>query len=182
MVAVIDDAALLERAKAYDTAALSLLYDRYNGRIYKYIYHRVGEPQLAEDLAGQVFLHMLEAIQNEHAWHSSFSGWLYRIAHNLIVDHFRRRGRSSQVSLDDAPDLPAEKGDPEAAAEEILSNERLHEAIQHLTSEQAQVIVLRFLQGLSIAEVTQVMQKSEGAIKALQYRAVLALRENLEEQ
>ncbi len=177
-----DEAALLERAKAYDSAALGLLYDRYSGRIYNYIYHRIGEPGLAEDLTGQVFLRMLEAIQNERAWQSSFSGWLYRIAHNLIIDHYRRRGRSQQMSLEDVPTLPALEGDPLEAVEERLSQERLRAAIRRLTPEQAQVIVLRFLEGLNIAEVAKVMRKSEGAIKALQYRAVMALREILEEE
>lgn len=182
MAAVNDEAALLERAKAYDSAALGLLYDRYSGRIYNYIYHRIGESHLAEDLTGQVFLRMLEAIQNQRAWQTSFSGWLYRIAHNIIIDHYRRRGRAQQTSLEDTPDLPAQQGDPMEAVAEHLSQEQLRAAIKRLTAEQAQVIVLRFLEGLNIAEVSKIMQKSEGAIKALQYRAVTSLREILEEE
>lgn len=174
-----DEAALLERAKAYEPDALGVLYDQYSGRIYSYIYHRVGNPGLAEDLTGQVFVRMLEAIQNQRAWQSSFSGWLYRIAHNLVVDHFRRNKRTTQVSLDDAPDISSPKGDPVETAEEVLTQEQLQGAIGQLTPEQAQVIVLRFLEGLSIVEAALVMEKTEGAIKALQYRAVIALREIL---
>ena len=175
----VDEAALLERAKAFEADALGLVYDRYSGRIYNYIYHRVGNPNLAEDLTGQVFVRMLEAIQNQRAWQSSFSGWLYRIAHNLVVDHYRRNKQATQISLDDAPDLPSQRGDPVEAAAKVLTQEHLQDAIGQLTPEQAQVIVLRFLQGLSIAEAAQVMEKTEGAIKALQYRAVIALREIL---
>jgi RNA polymerase sigma-70 factor (ECF subfamily) len=182
VAAVTEEAVLLERAKAYDSAALGLLYDRYSGRIYNYIYHRIGESHLAEDLTGQVFLRMLEAIQNERAWQTSFSGWLYRIAHNLIIDHYRRRSHSSQMSLDDAPMLPMDDADPLDAVEAHLTQERLREAIRKLTPEQAQVIVLRFLEGLNIAEVARAMEKTEGAIKALQYRAVMSLREILEEE
>jgi len=176
-MAVRDEALLLERARACDPHALSDVYDLYASRIYSYLYHRVGDAGLAEDLTGQVFLRMLEAIRHERAWTTSFSGWLYRIAHNLVVDHFRRRGRNSQVGLDDAPDVPSDtRVDPVNAAEQKLDQDDLRTAITRLTEEQAQVISLRFLEEKSIAEVAEIIGKSEGAVKALQYRAVIALR------
>jgi len=171
---------LLKRARTYDQAALGELYDRYSGRIYNYVYHRVGDPSQAEELTAQVFLRVLEAVREDRAWRTSFSGWLYRIAHNLVIDHYRRRSRAVQVALEDAPVLPATRGDPEKAAERALNAEQLRMAIARLTKEQAQVVSLRFLEEMSIAEVAAVMGKSEGAIKALQYRAVLALRNLLE--
>lgn len=176
IVTAIDEALLLERARTCDPQALSQVYDLYTARIHSYIYHRVGDAALAEDLTGQVFLRLLEAIRSGHAWTSSFSGWIYRIAHNLVVDHFRRRSRSSQVGLDEAPDVPSERHDPVDSAEQRLVEDHLRAAITRLTEEQAQVVSLRFLEEKSIAEVAQIIGKSEGAVKALQYRAVIALR------
>jgi RNA polymerase sigma-70 factor (ECF subfamily) len=176
------DERLLEHARTYDLDALAAIYDSYEARIFSYIFHRVGDANVAQDLTAQVFLHMLEAIQNEHAWRSSFSGWLYRIAHNLVVDFYRGRGRSSQVSFEDVPMLVASTDDPQRAAERNLMAEGLRAAINRLTEEQAQVVTLRFLEGLSIADVATATGKTEGAVKALQYRAVLSLRRLLEQQ
>jgi RNA polymerase sigma-70 factor, ECF subfamily len=174
-----DDAELLASAFEYDVEALSTIYDRYEVRIYTYIYRRTGDQTLAEDLTGHVFLKMLEAIRNRKAWHSSFSGWLYRIAHNIVIDYYRQRDQKQQVSLDDEPSLPA-LDDPVEAAELKLDVERLRAAIARLTDEQAEVISLRFLEGYSINEVAEMMNKTEGSIKALQYRAVASLRQLLQ--
>lgn len=171
-----DEQLLLERAKAYDPAALEVIYDRHAPKVRSYLYRRIGDPDLADDLTAQVFLHMLQAIRDDKAWTTSFSGWLYRIAHNLMVDHLRRFSGTGRVSLEDAPPLLSPDGDPVVIADERLAWERLAAAIAHLTDEQAEVVVLRFLEGLSIAEAAEIMDKSEGAVKALQYRAVLALK------
>ncbi len=173
---------LLALASSFNETALGELYDRYESKIYSYIYRRTNSPALAEDLTAQVFLKMLEAIQNDKGWHSSFSGWLYRIAHNLVIDHYRRRDRRQYVSIDDAPVIPATGYDPVEAAELTLDSERLQAAIRRLTEEQAMVISLRFLEGYSINEVAVMMDKTDGAIKALQYRAVSTLRELLERE
>jgi RNA polymerase sigma-70 factor, ECF subfamily len=171
-----DEQGILERASRADPEALGALYDRYVDRIYKYIYHRVGQADLAEDLTAQVFARMLEAIREGRAWRTSFSGWIYRIAHNLVIDHYRRRGRAAFVELEEASPLVADEGDPLRKVEARLESEHLRAALGRLTEEQAEVIALRFLDELSIAEVAAMMNKTEGAIKALQYRAVLALR------
>ncbi len=173
--AAVQASVLLERAAQADPAALSALYDQYVGKIYAYIYHRTGQVELAEDLTGQVFMRMLEAVRSGRPWRTSFSGWLYRIAHNLVIDHYRRRGRASFIELEDANPVSTDV-EPFNAIQARLDSERLQAALNRLTEEQAEVITLRFLQGLSIAEVAQIMDKTEGAIKALQYRAVLALR------
>ena len=171
-----DQQELLERASRAEPAALSALYDQYADKIYGYIYHRVGQTEVAEDLTGQVFMRMLEAIRTNQGWRSSFSGWLYRIAHNLVIDHYRRRGRVKMVDIEDAAPVQATHGDPVRTAEKLFDREYLRSALAQLTEEQAQVITLRFMEEFSIAEVADIMDRTEGAIKALQYRAVLALR------
>ncbi len=168
--------AILARAKAADPAALGMLYDQYVDKIYAYIYHRVGQADLAEDLTGQVFMRMLEAVRTGKGWQTSFSGWLYRIAHNLVIDHYRRRGRARLVDIEDAAPVHAQSGNPVESSEMQFERQRLRDALRELTEEQSQVIALRFLEDLSIAEVAVIMQKTEGAVKALQYRAVIALR------
>lgn len=168
-------AELLARAIQADPAALTALYDQYVNRIYTYIYHRVGQAEVAEDLTGLVFMRMLEAVRRGKPWRSSFSGWVYRIAHNLVIDHYRRRSRASFVDIDDAVAISLDV-EPFHAIEARLDGERVQVALSRLTDEQAEVITLRFLEGLSIAQVASTMDKTEGAIKALQYRAVMALR------
>jgi len=177
-----DEERLLAKAMQFDDAALGELYDRYEARIYGYIYRRTGDQVLAEDLTAQVFLKMLESIRDQKAWRSSFSGWLYRIAHNLVVDTYRRKGRHGAVDLEDVPQTAAESQNPEETVEQTLDAERLRSAIRRLTDEQAEVVSLRFLEGYSIAEVAGMMNRTEGAIKALQYRAVATLRTLLYDQ
>ncbi len=170
-----EQTAVLERARAGDPVALTTLYDQFSSKIYNYVYHRVGQPEIAEDLTGQVFMRMLECVRNGRAWDSSFSGWLYRIAHNLVIDFYRRRGRATMVDIDEAAPLPGDP-DPFLAIADAMERERIKTAVRRLTGEQAEVITLRFLEDLSISEVAAIMNKTEGAIKALQYRAVLSLR------
>jgi len=173
-----DDSALLERAREYDQAAIAEIYDRYSLRIYNYIYHRLGNVHLAEDLTATVFLRMLEAIRSSRAWQTSFSGRLYRIAHNLVVDHFRANRPGHEVPLDDQPlasdELPAD------LAERSVSREHLQTAINSLTQEQGMVITLKFVEGMSNAEVAALLGRSEGAIKSLQFRALAAMRRTID--
>jgi RNA polymerase sigma-70 factor (ECF subfamily) len=171
---VTDETALLKRAKAYDPAALTELYDRYAPRMYAYIYRRVSDAALAEDLTGELFLRVLRAIQNEKAWRDSFIAWLYRIAHNLVVDHYRRRPPEPPLLLDEA--LVVGGADPADVAEEALDRARLWAAIRRLTPEQQQVLALRFGEGLKTGKAAQIMGKTTGAVEALQHRAVAALR------
>ncbi len=173
---------LLKNAANFDEIALGELYDRYEGRIYSYIYRRTGDNALAEDLTAQVFLKMLEAIQGGKGWHSSFSGWLYRIAHNAVIDFYRQRDRQQQVDLEDAATVVSTDHNPVVIAETNMDATRLRTAIARLTDEQAEVIGLRFLEGYSISEVATMMDKTEGSIKALQYRAVATLRQLLQHE
>jgi RNA polymerase sigma-70 factor (ECF subfamily) len=168
-----EESVLLNRAREYDQAAIAEVYDRYSLRIYNYIYHRLGNAHLAEDLTATVFLRMLEAIRSSRAWQSSFSGWLYRIAHNLVVDYFRA-GRQEELPLEEWP-VPVREH-PSDIAERSIARQRLRAAISQLTGEQNVVITLKFLEGLSNAEVARTIGKSEGAVKSLQFRALAALR------
>ena len=166
----------MERAAICDPEAIASLYDLYAPKIFSYIYHRLSDPNVAEDLTAQVFLRMIEAIETEKGWRTSFSGWIYRIAHNLVVDHYRKRSRAEFSNIDDTPNIPARRGDPYQTTAALLDSDELIRAINLLTEEQAQVISLRFLESLTITEVAEIMDKSEGSIKALQYRAVASLR------
>ncbi len=176
----VDEADLLSKAREYDQAALGALYDAYSLRIFNYVYRRLGNVTLAEDLTATVFLRMLEAIRSSKAWQTSFSGWLYRIAHNLVVDHFRSGLQDKDVPLDGRPLASDER--PADIAERSLTHLRLRQAIAQLTEEQSLVITLKFLEGMSNAEVGRIVGKSEGAIKSLQFRALAALRRIMDEE
>ncbi len=171
---------LLERARQYDEAALGELYDRYAPRIYAYIYRRVGDAHLAEDLTGDVFVRVIQAVQAERLWHTSFQAWLYRIAHNLVVDYYRRRPPVTELELDEQ--LVTAEDDPASAVAERLSQRSLRAAVSRLTSDQQQVLVLRFGEGMKAREAADVMNKSTGAIEALQHRALATLRRVLERE
>lgn len=172
---------LLQRAKHFDEDALGEVYDRYETKIYRFLYRRTGDPTLAEDLKAQVFLKMLEAIRSKRIWHSSFSGWLYRIAHNLLIDHYRNCARQRHVPLDETP-VPSHRACPVAAAERQLEVDRLRSAMHRLTDDQALVISLRYLEHCSIAETARMLGKSDGAIKSLQHRALTTLHQLLENE
>jgi RNA polymerase sigma-70 factor (ECF subfamily) len=171
---VTTERALLKRAKAKDPAALGELYDQYAPKMYAYIYRRVGDAALAEDLTSELFLRVLKAVQNERAWRDSFVAWLYRIAHNLVVDAYRRRPPPS-VAIDDLP-LESDLGDPVEMVQEDADRARLQAALGKLTSDQQQVLALRFGEGLTAKETAQVVNKTTGAVEAMQHRALAALR------
>jgi RNA polymerase sigma-70 factor (ECF subfamily) len=142
--------------------------------MYAYIYRRVGDAALAEDLTSELFLRVLNAVQNERAWRDSFVAWLYRIAHNLVVDVYRRRS-PPLVSLDDVP-LESDADDPADAVQEAADRDTLGAAIGRLTSDQQQVLALRFGEGLTAKETARIMNKTTGAVEAMQHRALAALR------
>jgi RNA polymerase sigma-70 factor (ECF subfamily) len=171
----VTEESLLKRAKNLDAQALADLYDRYAPRIYAYLYRRLGDAALAEDLTGEVFLRVLQAIRAGRAWRTSFRAWLYRIAHNLVVDHYRRRAPAPPVPVDE--DLLAdEHADPAGTVGDALEYERIRVALDQLTLEQQQVLALRFGQGLKTRQVAQIIGKTPGAVEGLQRRALASLR------
>ena len=174
-----DIPALIERAKRYEHQALSGLCELYYRDVYSYVYYRVSNIQDAEDLTDDVFLKMVEAIRSCRAREEkSFLAWLFRIASNSVVDYRRRQALRDHLPLDEMH-LPPHAG-PEILVETKLTQERLQQAIPKLTDDQQQVIILRFVEGLSNAETAQILGKSEGAVKALQRRGLVSLRRILE--
>lgn len=168
------------RAVQHDAQAFAALYDSYVNKIYHYVYYKVGSAAEAEDLTAQVFLKAWEAIGNYEWREHPFSAWLFRIARNLVVDY--HRARRDMISLEE-PDqrqplwLEDETARPESALQDLFTVEQLRTAIRQLTDEQQEVIILRFLEGYSTAEVATIMNKREGAIRGLQFRGLLALRD-----
>ncbi len=144
-------------------------YDQFSPRIYRYIYHRLGQQAVAEDLTSEVFVRVLRS----RARPDNLGAYLYRTAHNLIVDYVRRNP-TALAPLDEA--LAHESNDPARLAELEAERNRLRRAIARLSPDQQQVIVLKYLEGLSNAEIGKVLDKPEGAVKALQHRALDALR------
>jgi RNA polymerase sigma-70 factor (ECF subfamily) len=170
-----EEAAFVTRAQQGDETAVSWLYRRYAPRIYGYIAGRVGDPVLADDLTSEAFLCALEGLPQFEQRGISISAWLYRIAHDRMADHLRRQARRPTLPLEDEY-LPTHDGiDHDLDAR--LRMEQLGLAIERLTPEQHQVILLRFVAGLKLQEIAYVMKKSTGAVKMLQLRALTCLRE-----
>ena len=167
--------ALLKRAQAYEVEAIGELYDHYAPLIYAYLYRRVQDAQLAEDLTSEVFVRVLQAIQDERFWHTSFRAWLYRIAHNQVVDYYRQQARAMVLPLEDDI-LPDDGDDLEITHEEKRTYEMVGAAVRRLTPDQQQVLALRFGEQMKTQEVAEIMEKSAGAVEALQHRALAALR------
>jgi len=163
----------VERAREGDPEAVGWLYEHYFERIYRYAYLKVGDATEAEDITEQVFLKLLESV-NTFRWQgSTFASWLFRIAHNQIVDQVRRNSRHPQVPIEPVAALIQYEGaDPHWWAEQSNFRDHLREAISQLTDLQAQVIMLKFVAGLSNAEAAEAMNRTEGAIKALQFSAL----------
>ena len=164
---------LAERAAKRDQQAFGKLYDLYVDKIYKYIYYKSGRTDEAEDLTSQVFLKAWEAIDH-YKWEGyPFSTWLYRIAHNMMIDYYRTHRETFPLDTARAKESTV---DPFQAAEQSLTSERIRSALKHLTQDQQRVIILRFLEGYSTSEVAAMMDKDPDAIRALQHRALRALQ------
>jgi RNA polymerase sigma-70 factor (ECF subfamily) len=169
---------LVERAQRGDRSALEELYLLHFDRIYSYLHLSVGNRHDAEDLTTQTFLRMLEAI-GRFRWQSApFSAWLFRIAHNLAMDHFRA-GRRVQVEEDVPEPLGAEESSAEEQALDSLGQAGMLELIQRLSAEQRQVLTLKFLFGFANADVARILGKTEGAVKSLQHRALASLQKHV---
>jgi len=164
---------LIRRAKGYDSSAFAEIYERHYQGIYNYLYYRVSDARVAEDLASEVFLKALESIRSFSFRGIRLSSWLYRIAKNAVTDYYRLQPSQADVPLKEG--LIAAEGGPGEALEEGIAQKRLRRALRGLTEEQRQVIILKFIDGLDNTEVAQAMGKSEGAIKSLQHRALAAL-------
>lgn len=171
---------VVERAQAGDTEAFAQIYRDCHDAVYTFVYWRVNrDKELAQDLTGDTFTRALGRIGTV-AWQGrDIKAWLITIARNLVADHFKSAHWQRTITVaevrDEDPDLGPE-GNPEKAAVDHLSNITLLRAVTQLSAEQRECIILRFLKGLSVAETAWAMGKNEGAIKALQHRAITSLR------
>jgi RNA polymerase sigma-70 factor (ECF subfamily) len=173
--------ALVDRAQQGDRDALEELYLVHFDRIYSYLHVSVGNRHDAEDLTTQTFLKMLEAI-GKFRWQSApFSAWLFRIAHNLAMDHFRATKRWQPEETPPEPD-PDETTSAEHGALEAIGRKSMLELIEDLSPEQQQVLTLKFVFNFANGEVATILGKTEGAIKSLQHRALVTLQKQLEKR
>jgi len=172
-----DDA--LQFASQGDREAFGVLYERYVERIYSYIFYRTGNPSDAEDLTAKVFIRAMHHIVNYRNQGLPFSAWLYRIAHNLVANWHRDNSRRKEIPLDDRMLIYFRGDHPETALLRSEEMERLIRAIRQLPPERQQLLILKFVEHLSNAEIGQIIGRTEGAVKSLYHRTLLAMRDDL---
>ncbi|MCA9980334.1 MAG: sigma-70 family RNA polymerase sigma factor [Anaerolineales bacterium] len=172
-----EESKLVERAKT-DNEAFGQLYERYVDRIYSYVYYRMGDPAEAEDLTSKIFFRALQHIGNYRDQGVPFSAWLYRIARNLVANWHRDRNRRSIIALDDISQWRLGNDSPELEAQFIEDKDSLLQAVRRLPSDRQELLILKFVDRLSNAEIGEIMGRSEGAVKSLYHRTLLALRED----
>jgi RNA polymerase sigma-70 factor (ECF subfamily) len=173
----LSDEAALVRATQGDGEAFGVLYERYIGRIYTYIYYRTGNNEDAEDLTARVFYRAMRHIGNYHHRGLPFSAWLYRIAHNLVANWHRDNSRRKEIPLDDTLIIKYQGDHPEG---ELVASEeryRLLQLIRDLPADRQQLLILKFVEHMSNAQIGLIMGRSEGAVKSLYHRTLLNLRQ-----
>lgn len=171
---------LVEMAKAGDKEAFGELYERYVEKIYNYVYYRTGNHHDAEDLTARVFFRAMGHIENYTERGVPFQAWLYRIAHNLVANWHRDRGRRKVIPLDEFIAASLKSDAPDRQAEDREEREALLNAIRRLPDERQQLLTLKFVEHLSNAEIGAIMDRTEGAIKSLYHRTLIALRDDLQ--
>jgi RNA polymerase sigma-70 factor (ECF subfamily) len=176
-----DESALIERAKS-DQEAFGQLYERYSQRIYQYIYYRTSSEPDAVDLTAKTFLRAWQHISNYDDRGIPFSAWLYRIAHNLVANWHRDRSRRKVISLEDLSHWRVNEDGPEAAALFAEDRAAMLRVVRRLPSDRQELLALKFVEHLSNAEIGAVMGRSEGAIKSLYHRTLMALREEMQQE
>lgn len=170
---------VVTKAASGDKEAFSILYERYVNRIFNYIYYRTGNPHEAEDLTSRVFHRALHHIAGYDNRGIPFSAWLYRIAHNLVANWHRDNSRRKEVPLEDYAQQPQRAPAPETSVVNNQDLEDLLKIIRRLPDDRQQLLILKFVEGMSNAEVAIIMQRSEGAIKSLYHRTLMTLRDDL---
>ncbi len=172
----------LTRASQGDREAFGLLYERYIDRIFNYVYYRTGNLHDAEDLTARVFQRAMNHIHNYTDRGVPFSAWLYRIAHNLVANWHRDRSRRQEIPLSDLPVVQSKEDRPESTLVRSQEQDALLRLIRQLPSERQTLLILKFVENMSNAEIGQIMGRSEGAVKSLYHRTLLALRDQLGDQ
>lgn len=173
----LDERILVQRAKQ-DKEAFGELYSRYVDKIYSYVYYRTGNNHDAEDLTARVFFRAIQHIENYEDQGVPFSAWLYRIAHNLLANWYRDQSRRQMLSLDSIAQWHVEDS-PELATELLEDREALLAAIRRLPSDRQELLILKYVERMSNADIGDIMGRSEGAIKSLYHRTLLSLRDDL---
>lgn len=179
MVLNLSDEDALTRAAEGDAEAFGILYDRYIGRIYNYIYYRTGNQHDAEDLTARVFTRAMKHITNYQDRGVPFSAWLYRIAHNLVANWHRDNSRRQEVALDETFKTKSEAILPESALMRTEEELALLELVRELPEDRQQLLILKFVESFSNAEIGEIMGRTEGAIKSLYHRTLLSLRDEI---
>jgi len=165
---------LVKEAKGLDRNALAELCEYFYPKIYRYVFYRVNSAEEAEDITGEVFLRMIKSLPKQRG---SFQAWLFRIASNLVIDFYRRRARQPEL-------IPVEEGHASPThksidSQDIFLQDRLKQSLPKLSPEQQQVITLKFIDGYKNSEIADILGKSVGAVKGLQFRALTALKKLL---
>lgn len=168
---------IIKRAQNGNPEAFGLLYDHYHEQIYRFIYLKTNQKEDAEDLTHQVFLQAFRKIKDYKDYGFPFSSWLYRIARNEVIDFYRSKKNS--VSLEDISNILKIEDDKKNDLDFKIQLEEVKKAILRLKPEYQDVIIMRFIDDLSIKEVAKILDKSEGAVKLIQHRAIIALKKIL---
>lgn len=175
-----EEARLVDRARAGDAEAFAQLYDAYVERVSRYIYFRVAEDADAEDLVSQVFLKAWENLERYQPGSSPFAAWLYTIARNLVIDHYRTRKAS--LPLEEALAIPADTELPDEQAQIRFELEELRNALQNLKTDQQQALLLKYIGGLSNESIARILNKQEGTVRGLQMRGLQTLAKYMKEK
>lgn len=169
---------LISLAIAGNSEAFGVLYEKYIDQIYNYIYYRTSSGKDAEDLCSRVFIRALHHIERYEDRGYPFSAWLYRIAHNLVVNWYRDKDRSNEISLTDQYPPPRMDGNVEDRIENEDEKEALLQVIADLPEDRKELLILKHVEGLTNSEIGQIMDRTEGAIKALYHRTLESLRDD----
>jgi RNA polymerase sigma-70 factor, ECF subfamily len=172
-----DERELLQRSSTLDPSAFAAIYDALYGPLYRYIYNQVGHVETAEDLVDEVFVRLVDRTGEGRGPQKHLRAWLYRVAHNLVVDEARRSAHRSHLPLDER--LPDGEPDPSAQAERRIARQQAQQALALLTDQQRAAVSLRYLEGLANEEVAQVLGITAGGVKRLLRRGLAALRTHL---
>lgn len=182
----VSDAELVKRAQikplgdASGAEAIGELYDRYNEQVFRYVWARVYDRNSAEDLTGEVFVRMVANLPKYRPTSTPFLAWLYRIAHNLVIDHYRKEENKRELHLDQVDQLLLDTNNPADMTEDKMFYNRVKIALLEINPTWQEVIVLRFLMGMSLQEVAVTLGKSVGAVKVAQHRGLKELRNVLQ--
>ncbi len=173
-----NESELISLASAGDSEAFGALYEKYIDQIYNYIYYRTSNGKDAEDLCSRVFIRALNHIERYEDRGYPFSAWLYRIAHNLVVNWYRDMDRSDEISLSEQYPPPTIAGNVEDRIEKVDEKEALLQVIATLPEDRKELLILKHVEGLTNAEIGEIMDRTEGAIKALYHRTLETLRDD----